>query len=414
MTTITRPLLLHSLIKTCILVLALSLSAPTYSANISWTVVITPSGSGTIAWATTIPVQSGVLTKSAKLTFAEGSYVDLTFQVNEGFKLERVMKQLNDETPYLDANKHGRYGPVSKNHTILAIYSQINPTGELKFESPAVLPEGVAPVYDATGHYSGTLPIGSHRKFDAYTAMDESGKLDVLPNISTLEGYTSDPANKAVSGVVKTIDNKPQVSVSGKLAGTRDGVPGEISGSGSLGGIEATPTAAPLSGPQALAIESSPAEQVLNADAVAGYKVLIKDKQTGIKLPLKEKALPVSLPVSTNATREWSINVSLLQKTDAKQKTKVYAKALLKLPNGDQVNFAERVVKYSRKTGYTLAFTKGTNLTSSKVDKKTSLSIKKMLFACPTSTCTLTGGEMQYSFLGQKGKANLLDFLTPL
>jgi hypothetical protein len=46
------------------------------------------------------------------------------------------------------------------------------------------------------------------------------------------------------------------------------------------------------------------------------------------------------------------------------------------------------------------------------VDKKTKLTIKKMLFSCNTSPCTLSDGEMQYSFLGQKGKAELLDFMV--
>jgi hypothetical protein len=76
------------------------------------------------------------------------------------------------------------------------------------------------------------------------------------------------------------------------------------------------------------------------------------------------------------------------------------------------VSFPERIVKYSRKTGYTLGFVRGTNLTSQKVDKKTKLTIKKMLFSCNTSPCTLSDGEMQYSFLGQKGKAELLDFMV--
>lgn len=401
-----KPKLVHSVL----LLLALTFSSATFSANnITWGIAINPAGSGKVLWQTTQPAKSGTLTKSGSLTIAEGAYVDLTFQVNEGFKLERVIKNLDDWTRWLDDNHHYQFGPVSKRHVIVATFSQINPEASLTFESPAVLPTGVAPVYDATGHYSGVLPVGSHRHFDAYAAMDETGKIDVLPNISSLEGYTSDPSNKPVVGILKTVNAKPEVKVSGMLTGTKDGVAGNVSGSGALGGIQAIPSeSAPIG---VLSTETVAPEQVLNAEGIASYKVQLKNKETGIKLLLKDTALPVALPVTTDATREWSVNVDLQQRLDAKNKTKVYAKALLSLPNGEQVSFPERIVKYSRKAGYTLNFVKGINQSTQKVDKKTSLMIKKMLFSCTTTPCTLSNGEMQYRFLGQKGKADLLDFM---
>ncbi|MCX7098048.1 MAG: hypothetical protein NTV43_09130 [Methylococcales bacterium] len=404
-----------SILKSMLLILVLGFSAQSLGATISWTVVITPAGGGKVPWQTNMPAKSGTLVKSGVIKFENGAAIDLTFQANEGFKLERVTKNLDDWTPYLDANKHYQFGPVSKAHVIVASFAEINPEAALIFEPPAVLPPDVAPIFDATGHYSGTLPVGSHRTFDAYAAMDESGKIDILPNMSTLQGYTSDPSNKPVSGVLKTIDNKPDLKVSGKLLGTRDGVAGEVAGTGALTDIQADPSAVlmPAAGavPGAAALDQ-PMEQVLNAEAVAGYKVVIKTKQTGKKLSLSTKALPVALPVTTNVTREWSVNVMIQQRLDAKKKTRTYASALLTLPNGDQISFAERVVKYSRKVGYSLAFVKGKNLSTNKIDKKTSITIKKMLFSCVVTNCTLNDGEIQYSFLGQKGKAKLMDFVV--
>lgn len=405
--------------------LALTFSATSFGANVNWAVVIKSAGGGKVLWSTSQPEKSGTLSKSGQLTIAKGAYVDLTFQVNEGFKFESVTKNLDDWTAWLDSNKHYRFGPVENRHVIVATFSKINPEGSLMFESPSVLPDGVAPIYNATGHYSGTLPVGTHRNFDIYAAMDESGKIDVLPNISKLDGFTSDPSNKPVAATVKTIDNKPSVQASGKLSGTRDGVEGSVFGLGSLSGIQAVPEEMAINAPlesvpaentlsgQALNAEDMPLDQVLNAEGLASYNIKLKDKQTGVKLPLREKALPVTLPVTTNATRDWSVTVDLEQRLNAKNKTRVYAKALLILPNGEQISFRERVVKYSRKKGYTLNFSKGRNLATDKVDKKTRVNIKKMLFSCTEASCALSDGEIRYRFLGQRGKANLLDFMVP-
>lgn len=404
---------IHSVLTTILMIVALCFSAATLGETISWTVVITPAGSGTVPWQTSLPAKSGTLVKSGVIKFEKGADIDLTFKANEGFKLERVLKNLEDWTAFLDSNKHSQFGPVSKNHLVVASFAQINPEATLLFEPPAILPADVAPVYDATGHYSGTLPVGSHRTFDVYAAMDEDGKLDILPNMSTLSGYTSDPANKPVSGVVKTVDNKPDLKVSGKLLGTRDGIGGEVSGSGALTDIQAEPDMLLMPATDAkVVVLQQPSEQVLNAEAVAGYKVLIKTTQTGKKLNFASKALPVTLPVTTSATRAWSVFVIIQQRLDAKKKTKIYASAQLSLPNHEQISFAERVVKYSRKSGYSLAFVKGKNVSTNKIDKKTSITINKMLFTCVITNCTLSNGDMQYRFLGQKGKAKLMDFIV--
>jgi hypothetical protein len=73
------------------------------------------------------------------------------------------------------------------------------------------------------------------------------------------------------------------------------------------------------------------------------------------------------------------------------------------------------VVRYSAKRGYSLSFTRGTNVTlnPAKIDKKSSISIKRLLFSQQGTDWQPTNGVLTYKFLGQKGTGNLLDFLAP-
>jgi len=70
-------------------------------------------------------------------------------------------------------------------------------------------------------------------------------------------------------------------------------------------------------------------------------------------------------------------NCDLSVKT-IRNKERNVASAQLMWPNGDTLAFPERVVKYSVKKGYTLSFTRGTNITSvpSHVDRKSSVVLK--------------------------------------
>jgi len=91
------------------------------------------------------------------------------------------------------------------------------------------------------------------------------------------------------------------------------------------------------------------------------------------------------------------------------------ASAQLLLPNGNTIAYPERVVKYNAKNGYTLAFKNGTNVTvnPNRIDRKSSVTIRKLTFAKQGDDWEPTGGTITYQFLGQKGTANLLDFLNP-
>ena len=74
-----------------------------------------------------------------------------------------------------------------------------------------------------------------------------------------------------------------------------------------------------------------------------------------------------------------------------------------------------RKAKYSPKSGYSLAFKGGTNVTTvpPALDTKTRLTFKKMTVTQQGQVLRPAGGTVDYRFLGQRGKANLLDFLAP-
>jgi hypothetical protein len=72
-------------------------------------------------------------------------------------------------------------------------------------------------------------------------------------------------------------------------------------------------------------------------------------------------------------------------------------------------------VKYSAKNGYKLSLSKGTNTTAVPpyVVKKAKLKIKDLTFVPNGPVFDVTGGTIDYKFYGQKGKADLLDFIAP-
>ena len=67
------------------------------------------------------------------------------------------------------------------------------------------------------------------------------------------------------------------------------------------------------------------------------------------------------------------------------------------------------------KKGYSVLLKKGTNTTRNPpvLDKKTKISIRTMTLVPSGPGWRPTGGSIDYQFLGQKGKASLLDFMVP-
>jgi len=385
--------------------LSLGYGVAAQGAGVTWKITMAPGKSGEIAWETSNPQKSGVLQASGSLSFDEGSYVDLTFTPKPGYRLVSVYKNLDNWTSSLDDNNHFRFGPVTNHHLIAAQFELITPTGAYDFSPPANLPEGVAAIFNGTGHYSGhvpaDMPVVANKAFDADVAMDESGKLDIMPN--SLEGYTPDSsANTSIVGALKTRHDKPEVTVSAKFKGQFAGYNGEGSGVGTLSAIDTQ---------NQLAKSLQAGDSTLDASGTGSYKVKLKDSDSGNKLSYTEKEAAVSAPVATDATRDWSVHVVISQEQDAKGKPVTYAQGTLTLPTGDKVAFPKRKVKYSKTKGYKIAFSRGTNMTSNEVDKKTKLSIANMLFDCADNNCELNDGQISYQFLGQKGKGKLTDFI---
>jgi len=377
----------------------------TAQAGVTWKISITPSKSGEITWMTSSPQKSGILQASGSLSFDDGALVDLTFTPKPGYRLVAVYKNLDNWTSSLDANKHYQFGPVHNPHVIAAKFELITPTGAFDFSPPDILPEGVAAIFNGTGHYSGhvpaDMPIVANKAFDADVAMDESGKLDIMPN--SLEGYTPDTsATTAIVGALKTRDDKPEVTVSAKFKGQFAGQSGEGSGVGTLSNIDTQPANTLQAG-----------DPTLDSSGTGSYKVKLKNSDSGLKVNYRANDTAISAPVTTDATRAWSVHVVISQEPDAKGKPITYAQGTLTLPTGDNVAFAKRKVKYSATKGYKIAFSRGTNLTSDSVDKKTKLTLTNMLFDCAENTCELNDGQISYRFLGQKGKGKLSDFLIP-
>lgn len=379
------------------LVAALVATTVVEAATVSWKVRITPAGGGSVVYQSSSPVKAGTLTTSGSLTFNLNAYVDLTFVAANGYRMVSVYKDTDNLTPWLDAAKHSRFGPVTHNHTIDVKFEQINPTGAFTLTFPATPPAGLASIYDITGRYLGTVPkldimplgLSQTRAYDFAAAMDDSGKVDALGTVAGLSVLTG--ATLHATGKVATVKDVPVATVTVQGAGTCQSVP--VSGSGSMVG-----PAVPV---------------MVNGDEVLQGLGSYTGKVAGITVKAK-KNIPVSVPVSIAANREWSMTVTFTEKTvtqGSKQVKLLTAKASLVRPDGDQIDFAERTVVYSPKTGCTLTFTKGIKHGTLVVDKTTSVTLTKMMLTLTGANWAVTGGDITYAFLGQKGKGKLVDFV---
>jgi len=365
-----------------------------WGGTLTWSVTITPAGGGQIDWATSSPVANGMLDKSGKITVDQGAFVDLTFRANNGFQLLSVFKNQDNWTFYLDGNAHFQFGPVGKAHTIVATYSMIVPTGSFEFPFPLGNPSLTAIAF-LTGNYTGLIPGPFFpRHYDLDVAMDEAGKLVVLGNV---DGVVPEPGADPVgsTGSVKTVNGEPTMQLKMDFAGTLDGVPATAKASGQSQ-VEVTDVGG---GTLGLAVTTT-------------YKA----KLGGV--PFSEKNVPAEAsfdPVAVgNVAKDWTLHLVISEKTDPKGKLYIAAQANLVLPDGDTIVFPERKAKYSVKKGYSLSFKGGTNVTMMPpaVAKKVKIQIKLMTLMLDGMTWRPTGGTIDYQFFGQKGTANLVDFLV--
>jgi hypothetical protein len=365
------------------------------SGTVRLPITIAPRGGGQVAWMTTSPPASGVLEKSGKVTVDEGSYVDLTFTPNEGYELLAVLLNGKDFTFALDGDNHYQFGPFYETEKIVAAFSLIVPTGSFEFPFP-VDNAALTAIAFLTGNYTGTVPGPyTERAYDLDVAMDEAGKLAIM---ATVDGVEPEPGGDPLggSGRVKTVNGAPMMKIKMSFEGTLDGMPGKVRAKGE-GPVEVQD----LAGTPGLA-------------GMHSYNA----KLGGV--PFKNRNVPVQATLDPdavdNVATDWTLLLDLSEKVNPRNgKPFIAANAQLVLPNGDTIVFPEKKARYSTAKGYTLSFSRGTNVTTMPptAARKAKIKIKRMTLVQVGPDWEPSGGTIDYRFLGQKGTADLLDFLGP-
>ena len=267
------------------------------------------------------------------------------------------------------------------------------PVGHFKFGFPTNNPLLVA-IASIFGNYSGSVPE-ANRPYTLDLAQDEDGKLACIGTVDGVTDSTGNPQMSSDVGAVTTVEGKPAVQSKVAFNFQADGQPGTCKGSNNF-----------------------PLEFEDVGGGTNGLVGTVTGSATALGVPMTFKNTPIVAPetpdMQTNFRKNWLLDLDIHNNVvNGKQVT--VASALLTLPNGDVISFPEKKVKYSTTKGYKLTFKKGTNTTviPNRLDKKSSIKITGMTFTNNGGDWTPTGGTIAYSFLGQKGTANLLDFTGP-
>ena len=377
----------------------------------TFTVKITPKSSGHVLWSTTDPSNNGTISGSGgSFTYTiNSSTVILTFVPNPGGSIVKVYSVGDgDDTSWVlsHGNQDSWYGPGENSKLVTVTFSggtattTTDPTGAFGFSFPTNNASLTA-ITDLSGTYTGTTVSVKHpRHYNVSVAQDDSGKLS---GVGTVEGIAPQGAVKVngvlgatatidtgIIGAITTVNNQPTAQLKGKFDGTIDGAAATASGSGQ--------------GPVAV-----------TTNCVNGT-ASIKANIGGV--PYSQNNMPLTLPVSSTAAshihKSWSIALTITNTASAGAKSSIMASAILTLPNGDHIAYPLKKTKYSSTKGYSLSFKGGTNVTvvPNAVDKKSAVSIKGMTLTKPATTWTPTAGTISYQFLGQKGTADLMTFIS--
>jgi hypothetical protein len=245
-----------------------------------------------------------------------------------------------------------------------------------------------------TGNYKGVTPTAAARNFDLDIAQDESGKLVALGTVDGIADASGAPDVGGSVGAVKTVNGEPVAQIKGSFKGSRDGESASVSGT--------------LSGP----VEVDGSGAVPAIGGTGSYQ----SKVAGVPFSGKNVPVRIDAPEGTDEglKQDWSLQLVLAAKTIG-GKEKIVASATLVLPDGDTLVFPEKAVKYSPAKGYKLTFKKGTNTTANpdKIDPKTTILLSGLKFAKTGDAWVPDAGTITYQFLGQKGVANLMEFIAP-
>ena len=402
----------------------------------TFTVTIKPTNGGTVTWHTE---------DSPSVTRGEGTFsgtggsfpftmnltrIMLVFHPNPSGSIQTIVSDEGNEMPYLSyGNSLFWSGPSENSKKVTVTFSggtpvtPVDPTGNFPLTFPSSNP-ALTPIIDLTGEYKGVSPFGKPRAYDIIVAQDESGKLIIS---GTVEGISTNKIVKAANtsslpahtsflpayniGQITTVGTNPTVKIKGSFNGSIDGTnSASVSGAG-----QAPLVLAP--------IPSKPDSNVIYA---TGSYVA---KENGVPIHLLPTSGPIPIVVSkTEAAlhihKAWSISLSINNKVNAKtHKPYIGATSVLTRPlyDGTEViTFPEQIVKYS-KAGYKLTLKGGTNTTTitgiagstSKPNKKSTITITGMTLTKTGSVWNPTAGKLSYQFLGQKGTGDLMLFIEP-
>jgi hypothetical protein len=267
------------------------------------------------------------------------------------------------------------------------------PTGRFRFANNPLL----TAIASIMGHYTGVVPGSTPRNYSIDIAQDESGKLSAMSTVQGIQDKNgSDNLSAGNIGAIKTVNGEPMVQLKGSFTGSRDGLP------------------ATLSGTAAVPAKVTPLVGLNDGFEGAGS---YKGKLNGVPFVGKNLPIQVEAPpgAAQNVKKDWMLQLDFATKQPPKGKSYIVASSQLVLPNGDTIVFTEKRTAYNKKTGYTVSFSRGTNITAipQRLDKKTSISIKGMTLVKQGAVWQPTGGTLTYQFFGQKGSGNLVDFIPP-
>ena len=121
--------------------------------------------------------------------------------------------------------------------------------------------------------------------------------------------------------------------------------------------------------------------------------------------------IPLVTGATTNLQDSWTFALNFHQRLVGKRE-RTFASGRLFLPSGDIIQFPERATRYT-KTGYTLSFFGGTNITANPPvrNRRASIGIKRMGLTKQGGGWTATNGVINYRFFGQGGTGNVVEFV---
>jgi hypothetical protein len=267
--------------------------------------------------------------------------------------------------------------------------SQPDPLGDLVLSFPTN-GSSVPRIVDISGRYRGTSTSASNRNYTVDIGQDESGKLSLLCTVDGLLGKTGSAQISSV-GFIRTVQGQPMLRLRGSLNGTLDGTSFRANGT--------------FNAPAALASFSGRAYGLTSTGSFSGK--LGDAPFSGRKRPLQ---IPLLTEAGANIHDSWTLALKFSRKTVGKTE-RTFASAQLALPSGATIQFPERPARYL-KSGYTLSFVGGTNVTANPPvrNHRASIGIRRLGLTQQGESWTVTSGTIRYSFLGQAGTGDLAAF----